>query len=54
MPTDNDNDQERVARIERMVRELAEMEGKAQRLATEVRERAAQIATELAALKKDH
>ena len=51
-PTKADNDEERIARITRMVEDLARVEQTAQQLAAEVREKAAKITAELAALKK--
>ena len=52
VPTVPDNDEERIARVERMLKELADVEEKASRLAAEVREKAASIARELSALKR--
>lgn len=54
MPTEADNTEERLARIERLVSELAAVEAKAEQLATEVREKATRIAAELNALKNTH
>ena len=49
--TDAANAEERIARIEKMVADLAAIEEKAEQLAAEAKVKAATIAAELAALK---
>jgi len=51
-PTDADNNDERIARIEKMLADLAAVETEARRLAEEVSERAQRIARELTLLKR--